>query len=94
MAIRVAYGSRSPTELQGESLEPRSLFRPYRIHRADGRSLDVHHPDFVARAPTGRTITVYKLDDTSEIVDLLLVAGLEVLNGQSQSEPRAPATGR
>ena len=69
-------------------------FRPYRIHMADGRSLDVHHPDFVARSPTGRTIVVYKLDDTSEIVDLLLVASLEVLNGQSQSEPRATATGR
>ena len=58
-------------------------FRPYRIHMADGRSLDVHHPDFVARAPTGRGIIVYKLDDTFEVVDLLLVASLEVLNGQS-----------
>jgi hypothetical protein len=50
---------------------------------ADGRSLDVHHPDFVARAPTGRGIIVYKPDDTFEVVDLLLVASLEVLNGQS-----------
>jgi len=58
-------------------------FSPYRIHMADGRSLDVHHPDFVARSPTGRTIVVYKPDDTSEIVDLLLVTSLEVLNGQS-----------
>jgi len=58
-------------------------FRPYRIHMADGRSLDVHHPDFVARSPAGRTIVVYKADDTSEIVDLLLVTSLEVLNGQS-----------
>jgi hypothetical protein len=54
----------------------------------------VHHPDFVVRSPAGRTIVVYKPDDTSEIVNLLLVAGLEVLNGQSQAEPRAPATGR
>ncbi len=57
-------------------------FRPYRIHMADGRSLDVHHPDFVARSPAGRTIVVYKADETSEIVDLLLVTSLEVLNGQ------------
>ena len=57
-------------------------FGPYRIHMADGRSLDVQHPDFVARSPTGRTIVVYKPDDTSEIVDLLLVTSLEVLNGQ------------
>jgi hypothetical protein len=58
-------------------------FRPYRIQMADGRSLDVHHPDFVAHSPAGRTIVVYKADETSEIVDLLLVASLEVLNGQS-----------
>ena len=58
-------------------------FRPYRIHMADGRSLDVHHPDFVARSASGRTIIVYGPDDTFEIVDLLLVASLEVLNGQS-----------
>ncbi len=58
-------------------------FRPYRIHMADGRSLDVQHPDFVARSPSGRNIAVYKLDETSEIVDLLLIASFEVLNGQS-----------
>ncbi|MEK6798930.1 MAG: hypothetical protein AABZ12_08210 [Planctomycetota bacterium] len=45
---------------------------------ANGRNLDVHHPDFVARARTGRCVIVYKLDDTFEVVDLLLVAGLEV----------------
>ena len=50
---------------------------------ANGRNLDVHHPDFVARARTGRCVIVYKLDDTFEVVDLLLVASLEVLNGQS-----------
>jgi hypothetical protein len=58
-------------------------FRLYRIHMADGRSLDVRHPDFVARSPSGRTIVVYGPDDTCEIVDLLLVASLELLDGQS-----------
>jgi len=58
-------------------------FRPYRIHMADGRSLDVHHPDFVARSPSGRTIVVYGPDDACEIVDLLLVASLELHNGHS-----------
>jgi hypothetical protein len=68
---------------QLQAMQHAQPFRPYRIHMADGRSLDVHHPDFVARSPAGRTIVVYKPDDTSEIVDLLLVASLEVLNGQS-----------
>ena len=68
---------------QLQAIQHAQPFRPYRIHMADGRSLDVHHPDFVARSPAGRTIVVFKLDDTSEIVDLLLVARLEVLIGQS-----------
>ena len=65
------------------SMQRAQPFRPYRIHLADGRNLDVQHPDFVARSPAGRTIVVTKLDETSEIVDLLLVVSLEVLNGES-----------
>lgn len=68
---------------QFQTVQRAQPFRPYRIHMADGRSLDVHHPDFVARTPTGRTIIVYKPDDTFEVVDLLRVAALEVLDGQS-----------
>jgi len=52
-------------------------FRPYRIHLADGKSIDVMHPDFLARSRTGRTVTIYRLDETSEVVDLLLVTRLE-----------------
>jgi hypothetical protein len=33
-------------------------FRPFTIHMADGRSLDVRHRDFVTRSPSGRTIIV------------------------------------
>lgn len=61
-------------------------FRPYRIHLADGGHLDVEHPDFLARSPTGRTVIVYELDDSFEIVDLLLVCTLEVLNGERRSQ--------
>jgi len=57
-------------------------FRRYRMHLADGRHLDVGHPDFVARSPSGRTAVVYKRDETFEVVDLLLVASLEVLDGE------------
>jgi hypothetical protein len=68
---------------QLQAMQHAQPFRPYRIHMADGRSLDVHHPDFVARAPTGRGAIVYKPDETFEVIDLLLVASFEVLNGQS-----------
>ena len=61
-------------------------FRPYRIHMADGRHLDVEHPDFVARSPTGRTAIVYKADETFEVIDLLFVSRLEVLDGAERSQ--------
>ncbi len=60
-------------------------FQPYRIHMAKGRSLDVIHRDFVARSPAGRTIIVYKPDESFEVVDVLLVASLEVINGNGQA---------
>ena len=63
-------------------------FRPFRIHMADGQSLTVKHRDFVARSPSGRTAIVYKADDTFEVVDLLLMASLEVVNGHSRQRRR------
>ena len=78
---------------QFQAVQHAQPFRPYRIHMADGRSLDVHHPDFVARSPAGRGVIVYKLDETFEVVDLRLVASLEVLDRQSRSEPRQAGSG-
>lgn len=59
-------------------------FQPFVMHLADGREVPVLHREFIASAPSGRTITVYQPDDTANIIDLLLVTDLEVkptLNG-------------
>jgi hypothetical protein len=53
-------------------------FRPFVIHLADRRDIAVHHPDFLAAAPSGRTIVVYQPDDTMNVIDLLLVTDLEI----------------
>jgi hypothetical protein len=53
-------------------------FQPFVIHLADGRSLQVPHPEFLSQSPTGRTISVGLPDGTHEIVDLLLVTSLRV----------------
>ena len=53
-------------------------FQPFVIHLADGRHIPVHHPDFIATAPSRRTVTVYQPDDTLNVVDLLLVTDLEI----------------
>ena len=61
-------------------------FRAYRIHMASGRHLDVKHPDFLARSPSGRAAIVYKDDETFEVVDLLLVSSLEVRDGKERQQ--------
>ena len=53
-------------------------FQPFTIHMGDGRAFLVKHPDFIARSPSGRTVVVYKDDESSSILDMLLVTELEI----------------
>ena len=53
-------------------------FQPFTVHLADGRQMQVPHRDFASVSPSGRTVIVHLPDDTFEIIDLLLVVGLEV----------------
>lgn len=65
-------------------------FLPFDIHLADGRSLPVEHPEFLAITPPGRTIGVGLRDGTIEIVDLLLVTSLKPrANGAGHSRRRS-----
>ena len=59
-------------------------FQPFRIHLADGRHLDVEHPEFIAYRG-GRTAVVYTGAERNEVIDLLLVTSLETLAGTSKS---------
>lgn len=51
-------------------------FVPFDIDLANGESVPVDHPEFVAQTPTGRTIGVGLADGSIKIVDLLLVVSL------------------
>jgi hypothetical protein len=53
-------------------------FQPFTIHLADGRQVPVLHREFIAAAPTGRTVVVFQPDDSLNIIDLLLVTDLEL----------------
>ena len=64
------------TELRAQCDE--EPFHPFIMHLADGRQILVDHPDFVAFAPSGRSVTVYQPDDSRNVVDLLLVTDLEM----------------
>jgi hypothetical protein len=60
-------------------------FVPFYLRLGDGQKLPVTHPEMLAYAPKSRLATVYLKDGSFEIVDLLLVTGLEVVaNGQKQ----------
>ncbi|MEM7680644.1 MAG: hypothetical protein AAF288_01675 [Planctomycetota bacterium] len=53
-------------------------FQPFVIHTADGRSFRVDHSDFVAHSPGGRSVVVFRGDDSHSVLDLLLITELEV----------------
>lgn len=66
-------------------------FRPFVLHLADSREIPVMHREFMAMSPSGRTVTVYDADDTSNIIDLLLVVSIElkaVTNGSGKRRKR------
>lgn len=53
-------------------------FRPFVIHLADGREVEVLHQEFTILSPQGRTAIVYRPDESFEIIDIMLVTSLEV----------------
>lgn len=56
-------------------------FRPFIIQVADGRQFRVRHNEFLSHSETGRTVVVHGPGDSFEMLDLLLVTGLEVESG-------------
>ena len=52
-------------------------FVPFRVNLADGRSIPVLHPEYLAWNPAGRTVIIIQPDDSCQHIDLLLVTSLE-----------------
>lgn len=66
-------------------------FLPFTLHLADGRDYVIEHPDFLASHPQGRTIIVFQPGEGGdfEIIDLLLVVGIEVHKSGKSGERRS-----
>jgi hypothetical protein len=64
------------TERMLEALRQRP-FLPFLLHVADGRTVAVSHPEQAALHPQGRTMIVDQPDESWQLVDLLLVTGIE-----------------
>ncbi|CAN5536409.1 hypothetical protein BH20VER3_BH20VER3_11750 [soil metagenome] len=53
-------------------------FQPFTMYLADGTSVRVPHPDFIAMPAAGRTVSVYAEGErTHSFIDLLLVTKIE-----------------
>jgi hypothetical protein len=58
-------------------------FEPFRIHMADGRSVDVDHPEYMSFSRRGRVAYVSTPGEGLESIDLLLIASLEKITRRS-----------
>jgi hypothetical protein len=77
-----------------EQLHERRPFVPFTIETADGKSVEIRHPEFLAQTPNGRIVIVADENDSVGFIDLLLVTKLRTVapvpddgsNGQSRPE--------
>lgn len=54
-------------------------FQAFRVNMANGKSVEIPYPDFMLLSPNGRRLIVEKMDDTFEIIDVLLVTSAETI---------------
>ncbi len=64
---------------QIRNLRDATPFRAFRVHKANGKSVDVPHPDFINLSPTGRILIISRANDSFELIDSLLVTSVETL---------------
>jgi hypothetical protein len=67
-------------------------FVPFTIRLADGRSLPVPHPDFVALTP--RRVIVGAADDTWSVLEPLLIVSLDHAESRQADGSDAGSNGR
>jgi hypothetical protein len=89
MIVSLSLGGERPPQTDQSTIEQvkqlynAAPFTPFILHLADGRRIPVNHREFMALSPSGRLAAVYQADDTSDIIDLLSVTGLEMRDGKA-----------
>jgi len=74
----------SMTAKQLREVHQAKPFRPFKLQIADGNEIEVRHPGLMMMTPGGRTVVVAISDDAVKIIDLMLVASIEVGNGRAK----------
>ena len=70
-------------------------FRPFTIHLPEGSSVPVVHHDFALLSPNGRTLVAYGVDDAADIIDVMLIASIQlgpIPGTQTATENPIPTT--
>lgn len=62
-------------------------FRPFTIHLPEGRQVQVVHHDFALLSPDGRTLLAYGPDNSLNMIDVMLIASIEVGPPPAASNP-------
>jgi len=52
--------------------------QPFALHLADGRVLDVPHPELMSISRSGRRVIVGTQDDGFEIIDVIMIVSIEI----------------
>jgi len=51
--------------------------RPFRLRTAEGISVLVRHPDYAMLSPSGRTLIVFREDDSYAVLAVPLISAIE-----------------
>ncbi len=60
-------------------------FQPFTLFLADGRNISVKHPELMMISPKGRTVAIYNNDDSTSILDVMLVTEVRTKPGNGRS---------
>jgi len=60
------------------------LFRPFKVHLADGRESGVEHPEFIWVSRNERIAVIDDVDGSIEIIDPMLITSLSIPSRQQE----------
>jgi hypothetical protein len=66
-------------------------FKPFRLHLADQRAVEVFHPDFAMVSPNRRVVAVFLRDspDVCRRIDVHLIVSIEDIEDQPPASQQA-----
>ena len=67
-------------------------FRPFTIHMPEGPTVQVVHHDFALLSPDGRTLIAYSPDNSFNMIDVMLIASVEVGPPPAAAPANGPPT--